>query len=64
MARSAEGVSVETIMTELRPQAEREYLLYEVKRTRLRAHLVSIPPKVKQEILAMIRQYIEKQVEG
>ncbi|EPS94275.1 hypothetical protein FOMPIDRAFT_1134676 [Fomitopsis schrenkii] len=47
MARSAEGTSVETIVTELRPQAE-----------------VSIPPKFKQEILSMIRQYLEKQVEG
>ncbi|TFY54654.1 hypothetical protein EVJ58_g8734 [Rhodofomes roseus] len=47
MARNADSISAETMMTELRPQAE-----------------ATIPPKVQQEIMTMIRQYLEKQVEG
>ena len=27
-------------------------------------YIASMPPKIKQEIMAMIRQYLEKQVEG
>ncbi|KAH9917761.1 transcription factor e(y)2-domain-containing protein [Fomitopsis serialis] len=47
MTRNADKMSVETIITQLRPQAE-----------------ASIAPKVKLEVLTMIRQYLEKQVEG
>lgn len=47
MARNGDSVTVESLMSELRPRAG-----------------ASIPPRVKQEVISMIRQYLEQQLEG